>query len=124
MKNRLYHADCRTITGGLVGEGVKVDLIYLGPPFNSNRIHSMLFQHEGTNAQQKACDDMWDFTDKMRQLMIDSRAEFKKWDDEAWRDEFVIPMPRGCSGKIRTKETERIMTHISALSVASLVRVE
>ena len=68
-------------------QGAKVDLIYLDPPFNSNRTYSMLFNHRGITAQQKAYHDMWDFTDRTRQLILDFRNELDAWDlEEAFKD--------------------------------------
>ena len=79
-RNRLYRADCKVVAEQLRAEGVKVDLIYLDPPFNSNRTYSMIFNHGGVTAQQKAFHDMWDFTDATRQLVLDFRDELEKWD--------------------------------------------
>ena len=79
-RNRLYRADCKVVAEQLKAEGVKVDLIYLDPPFNSNRTYSMIFNHGGVTAQQKAFHDMWDFTDSTRQLVLDFRDELDKWD--------------------------------------------
>ncbi len=79
-RNRLYRADCKVVAEQLKAEGVKVDLIYLDPPFNSNRTYSMIFNHGGVTAQQKAFHDMWDFTDATRQLVLDFRDELEKWD--------------------------------------------
>ena len=79
-RNRLYRADCKIVLEQLKAEGVKVDLIYLDPPFNSNRTYSMIFNHGGVTAQQKAYHDMWDFTDSTRQLVLDFRDELDKWD--------------------------------------------
>lgn len=79
-RNRLYRSDCKIITEELIREGIKVDLIYLDPPFNSNRTYSMIFNHGGVTAQQKAYHDMWDFTDSTRQLVLDFRDELDTWD--------------------------------------------
>ena len=85
--NRLYRADCKVIIDDLKKEGIKVDLIYLDPPFNSNRTYSMIFDHGGFTAQQKAFHDMWDFTDRTRQLVLDFREELEKWDlPESFKD--------------------------------------
>ena len=68
-------------------QNVKADLLYLDPPFNSNRTYSMLFNHRGITAQQKAYHDMWDFTDSTRQLVLDFQEELKVWDlDEAFKN--------------------------------------
>ncbi|MDE0168871.1 MAG: DNA methyltransferase [bacterium] len=79
-RNRLYRADCKIVADELIREGVKVDLIYLDPPFNSNRTYSMIFNHGGVTAQQKAYHDMWDFTDSTRQLVLDFSDELDTWD--------------------------------------------
>ena len=50
----------------------------------------MLFQQNGTTAQQKAYHDMWDFTDRTRQLVLDFRNELEKWElDQAFK-EFIL----------------------------------
>ncbi len=80
MRNRLYRADCKAAIDKLFHEGVRVDMIYLDPPFNSNRTYSILFHRNGVSAQQKAYHDMWDFTDQMRQLVLDFRDDLEKWE--------------------------------------------
>ena len=90
MRNRLYRADCKSVIDGLVREGVQVDLIYLDPPFNSNRTYSMLFQQDGVTAQQKAYHDMWDFTDQTRQLVMDFRSELEKWEIAQSFKDFIL----------------------------------
>ena len=80
MKPRLYRGDCKIIADRLIKEGVKVDLIYLDPPFNSNRTYSMLFNHRSITGQQKAYHDMWDFTDSTRQLVLDFETELNSWE--------------------------------------------
>ena len=89
MRNRLYRADCRAVVDGLIREGVRVDLIYLDPPFNSNRTYSMLFKQNGVTAQQKAYHDMWDFTDHTRQLVMDFRNDLERWDLEESFKSFI-----------------------------------
>ena len=89
-RNRLYRADCKTVIDDLIKQGVLVDLVYLDPPFNSNRTYSMLFQQDGVTAQQKAYHDMWDFTDSTRQLVLDFRSELEKWElAKAFKD-FIL----------------------------------
>ena len=87
MRNRLYRSDCKGIIEQLATEGVKVDLIYLDPPFSSNRTYSIIFNHGGVTAQQKAYHDMWDFTESSRQLVLDFRDELDRWDlPDAFKD--------------------------------------
>ncbi len=59
-KNRLYYGDNLDVLARLEPESV--DLIYLDPPFNSNRSYNVLFKsHAGTEAQAQieAFDDTW-----------------------------------------------------------------
>ena len=79
MENRLYRADCKLVADQLKHEGVKVDLIYLDPPFNSDRTYSMIFNHGSVTAQQVAYHDMWDFTDSTRQLVLAFGNEMNTW---------------------------------------------
>ena len=90
MRNRLYRADCKAVIENLIRERVPVDLIYLDPPFNSNRTYSMIFQQDGVTAQQKAYHDMWDFTDQTRQLVMDFRSEIEKWDLAQSFKQFIL----------------------------------
>ena len=90
ISNRLYRADCKTVIDDLIRDNVRVDLIYLDPPFNSNRTYSMLFQQNGVTAQQKAYHDMWDFTDRTRQLVLDFRSELEKWELAQSFKDFIL----------------------------------
>jgi len=90
MRNRLYRADCKAVIDNLIRDDVRVDLIYLDPPFNSNRTYSMLFQQGGVTAQQKAYHDMWDFTDRTRQLVTDFRSDTEKWELAQSFKDFIL----------------------------------
>ena len=59
-KNRLYRGDCLEVMQKLHGEGIAPDLIYLDPPFNSNRVYNIIFRGGGKGAQQTAFSDMWE----------------------------------------------------------------
>ena len=59
-KNRLYRGDCLEVMQQLHGEGIAPDLIYLDPPFNSNRNYNIIFSGGGKGAQQTAFSDMWE----------------------------------------------------------------
>ena len=84
---RLYRADCKGILEQLRAEGTQVDLVYLDPPFNSDRTYSMIFNHGNVTAQQKAYHDMWDFTDSTRQLALDFGKELDTWElSEPFKD--------------------------------------
>ena len=89
-ENRIYRADCKTVIDTLVDEGILADLIYLDPPFNSNRTYSIIFQDNGVTAQQKSYHDMWDFTDRTRQLVLDFRNELEQWDLNKAFKEFIL----------------------------------
>ena len=59
LENRLYRGDCLEVLKQLDTEGVHPDLIYLAPPFNSNRVYNFVFRGEGEGAEQVAFRDMW-----------------------------------------------------------------
>jgi site-specific DNA-methyltransferase (adenine-specific) len=54
--NTLFTGDCKFVLKKMMKEGVKVDLIYLDPPFNSNADYNTIMQGA---AQQKAFNDTW-----------------------------------------------------------------
>lgn len=61
MTNRLYYGDNLTILREYIKDET-VDLIYLDPPFNSNRNYNVLFKDEGgedSEAQITAFEDTW-----------------------------------------------------------------
>ncbi len=39
-RNLLYRSDCKEAMQKFLDQGIKVDLIYLDPPFNSNRVYN------------------------------------------------------------------------------------
>ena len=83
--NILYRGDCKLALDKLINQGVRVDLIYLDPPFNSNRTYSMIFK--GIKAQQKAYHDMWQFSHRTTQLLLDFNSELDGWDlDDGFKD--------------------------------------
>ena len=59
--NMLYYGDNLDILREYIADE-SVDLIYLDPPFNSNRSYNVLFKHEGgaeSEAQVQAFEDTW-----------------------------------------------------------------
>lgn len=61
VTNRLYYGDNLEVLRQHV-ESESVDLVYLDPPFNSNRTYNVLFGHKtgnDSNAQIQAFDDTW-----------------------------------------------------------------
>ena len=65
--NSLVYGDCLNVVQQWAAGGMKVDLIYLDPPFNSNESYHVIYdQDRAANAkvnapQHKAFDDMWDW---------------------------------------------------------------
>ncbi len=62
MKNKLYYGDNLVILGQL--EDNSIDLVYLDPPFNSNKNYNLLFTNETgrvSDAQRHAFDDTWEW---------------------------------------------------------------
>lgn len=60
MTNKLYYGDNLVVLKGLPDESV--DLIYLDPPFNSNKNYNILFENErgvASEAQIQAFNDTW-----------------------------------------------------------------
>ena len=60
--NQLYCGDCKSVLKQLIEKGITVDLIYLDPPFNSNRVYNLIFKSDNTknkSAQQIAFHDVW-----------------------------------------------------------------
>ena len=84
MKNILHCGDCRIVLKKMIAKKQKVDLIYLDPPFNSNRIYNLVFRRDwkagkkGKAAQQKVFEDMWDYTNQTEQMMLDFRVMLDK----------------------------------------------
>ena len=80
MKNRLYYGDNLEILRNLeYFADVCVDLIYLDPPFNSNRNYNVLFKAESgadSEAQITAFEDTWHWgeiaEDTYRDLITDA----------------------------------------------------
>ncbi len=59
--NHLYYGDNLDILRRYIGDG-SIDLVYLDPPFNSNRAYNVIFKDEsgrGSDAQIEAFDDTW-----------------------------------------------------------------
>ncbi len=71
-RNLLYRADCKYALQHLISNQVTVDLIYLDPPFNSNRVYNMLYSQNKNNhgASQKAFHDMWTITSQTREVCL------------------------------------------------------
>jgi len=73
MQNVLYRADCKEALEKLINDDVRVDLIYLDPPFNSSRVYNMIYSKgkgNGKAATQKAFHDMWSLTSQNQQMVL------------------------------------------------------
>lgn len=71
--NKLYYGDNLDVLREQVETG-SVDLIYLDPPFNSNRAYNVLFNEksgEESPAQIEAFDDTWTWSYETESLYID-----------------------------------------------------
>ncbi|WP_241548580.1 DNA methyltransferase [Gordonia alkanivorans] len=62
-KNQLHYGDnLEVLQGGEIAPN-SVDLVYLDPPFNSNRVYNVIFNKKGdAEAQVQAFDDTWTWT--------------------------------------------------------------
>ena len=81
MRNTLYYGDNLAILREHI-PSESVDLVYLDPPFNSNRSYNVLFRHESgedAQAQVQAFDDTWHWNQHTEaayaDLVINSRPE-------------------------------------------------
>lgn len=71
--NRLYYGDNLDVLRRDVADE-SVDLIYLDPPFNSNRSYSVLFREKSgdeSQAQIEAFDDTWTWSQEAESLYLD-----------------------------------------------------
>lgn len=71
-RNTLFYGDNLTILREHVPDA-SVDLIYLDPPFNSNRNYNVLFKDErgsDSEAQITAFEDTWTWTDEAERLLL------------------------------------------------------
>ena len=65
MENTLYYGDNLPNLGDHI-KSESIDLIYLDPPFNSNRSYNVLFKEESglsADSQITAFDDAWHWGD-------------------------------------------------------------
>ena len=72
-KNRLFYGDnLDVLRDNIASESV--DLVYLDPPFNSNRNYSVLFKEKSgddSQAQMEAFDDTWTWTHESEALYME-----------------------------------------------------
>ncbi|QYW07895.1 methyltransferase [Streptomyces phage RedBear] len=71
--NRLYYGDNLDVLRQNIADQ-SVDLVYLDPPFNSNRKYSLLFKEksgEESQAQMEAFDDTWTWSHDAEALFLD-----------------------------------------------------
>ncbi|MCY4614766.1 MAG: DNA methyltransferase [Nitrospira sp.] len=70
-KNRLYYGDCLTVMRDFMKLG-SVDLIYLDPPFNSNRSYNAIYKDETGRPlpdQLDAFCDLWELTPERNEAL-------------------------------------------------------
>lgn len=75
--NRLFYGDNLPVLREHIASE-SVDLVYLDPPFNSNRSYSVIFGGEATkdaNAQIQAFDDTWHWTPETERLFRDIQVQ-------------------------------------------------
>ena len=99
--NLLYRADCQYAIQHLIDNQIEVDLIYLDPPFNSNRNYHIIYKSEkngNSKAVQKAFHDMWTMTSQTRKLVLDFKEKLETTKElsplvraflEAWINPFL-----------------------------------
>ncbi|QDK03218.1 DNA methylase [Streptomyces phage TuanPN] len=71
--NRLYYGDNLDVLRQNIADE-SVDLVYLDPPFNSNRAYSVLFKEKSgddSQAQMEAFDDTWTWTHESEALYME-----------------------------------------------------
>ena len=69
--NRLYYGDCLTVMGEHMNIG-SVDLIYLDPPFNSNREYNAIYKDETGRPLPDQIDafcDMWEMDEERERVL-------------------------------------------------------
>jgi adenine specific DNA methylase Mod len=67
-RDRLFYGDnLDVLRSDEIAPG-SIDLIYLDPPFNSNRIYNVLFGAVGAEAQVQAFDDTWTWSNDTDQM--------------------------------------------------------
>jgi len=74
--NVLHYGDCLTVLRDRISPG-SVDLIYLDPPFNSQRAYNMIFKEHGgaaPTAQLEAFDDTWRWDERARDTLQELRS--------------------------------------------------
>jgi adenine specific DNA methylase Mod len=72
-RNKLYYGDNLDLLRQEVAKD-SIDLIYLDPPFNSNRAYNVLFNEKGGDespAQIEAFDDTWVWSYETEALFIE-----------------------------------------------------
>ena len=99
MKNQIYYGDCLDVMQGLVQRGIKVDLIYLDPPFNSQAKYNVLFGKSEDKAQVEAFQDTWTWTEDSQDtknilLGLPDTSDFVKGLDTIICLLYTSPSPR------------------------------
>jgi len=89
-KNKLFFGDNLSVMKTFPDEFI--DLVYLDPPFNSNRNYNVIFKtedtHEDSEAQIRAFDDTWHWTYK-------TEEELQSIIDSSWSESTFVDAIQG-----------------------------
>lgn len=69
VTDALYYGDNLDVLAGM--PSASVDLIYLDPPFNSQRNYNLVFRDKSTSGQKRAFVDVWNWDDKAERAYRD-----------------------------------------------------
>lgn len=79
-ENVLYWQDCKLTLQNIYEAGQRFDLVYIDPPFNSNRTYNII--HGGGHGEKtKAFKDTWHYTEETKQMAISFRAMLSQQDN-------------------------------------------
>lgn len=101
-RNTLFYGDNLPILREYI-PSESIDLIYLDPPFNSNRSYNVLFKNEsGTSseAQITAFDDTWNWCEATEELLASKQID--------------MPPPMALSSR-PSKKTSPVHTRVSLI---------
>ena len=82
-ENKLYYGDCLDVMKKYV-QNNSIDLIYLDPPFNSNRVYNMFYKNRTGHPlpeQTEAFWDTWEWSTDKQELMDDMQIIIEPYDD-------------------------------------------
>jgi site-specific DNA-methyltransferase (adenine-specific) len=110
--NVLHYGDCLTVLRERIPPE-SVDLVYLDPPFNSQRAYNMIFKEHGgvaPTAQLEAFDDTWTWDERARDTLQDLRVSPRT-------PERLRALLEGLDGAIHASE---MMAYVSMMAIRIL----